>query len=897
MPNKTRISKRVRAIMGVGLLAFVMTIGLTVVQPKPTKAAVCETPVTAVASVGLWLANSFGFLGDFGSTISDFLIADVETGQDEIQTRIEDTDENIRIGMSEWWNEDMLPAMKDGEKQLGAMRQTETMQRGMAIDMQEEARRQREIGDATADAAIGADYTDMSCQADTIAAGGIAADNPSKPGSCRFEGSIFSNRQKTGIYNNQCANGETTKFYYECCNGTIETRQTQICGERQTSVPNCQGGTTDVPESTSNGGIGYSAKISDEIARGSSVEAAARSTAEEGTPEAQGPAAVLADKWSNMTSAYCDPEANGGNMPCQTTNPEMVGKNIEMGSSLLWGEKLTIDMNREQNQKLFEDAMRTFVDQNPPQPIPEDILGNQRAIYQFNMTRANAARKNAVHSVMAQMMADRASRPANDALPSAQEIRTAAGLPASETTDLPSMNEITQALFQDRFTRPEFIAMVTKTPEELIKNNLDVSTGHLVQWNMMYKRLERLSVLYASEFARDLEYSEPDFVGDVPVSGVVGPDRDRTPVDPETFDEEEVEECSIIDFEIPDNPFGCPNQVADLTLSGMEGEFITPVRGYAINSEFGHRHSPGGIGSRNHKGIDIAAPTGTPIYASMGGTVIASNYSSSYGNLVYIDHGNGVVTRYAHMNTQSPFSVGQRVEQGQQIGAVGSTGNSTGPHLHFEIRVNGTAVDPMRYLADVDAASDEHDDHDDHEGEGLSDYDIACGGATGIAFDCSSPEGQTPRDPSSMAISDQYIQNVMQEEGFRNRPYRDQAGLWTIGVGHLIRPGENFTFLDDNEVMDLFRRDNAVAEADVKRCVTAPLTQNQYEALVSLSFNLGGPKFCNSQLVRKLNQGDYEGAMNEFGRWNKVTQNGRLVVSRGLTNRRAREAALFGACQ
>ena len=126
------------------------------------------------------------------------------------------------------------------------------------------------------------------------------------------------------------------------------------------------------------------------------------------------------------------------------------------------------------------------------------------------------------------------------------------------------------------------------------------------------------------------------------------------------------------------------------------GTFRWPVSG-RITSYFGGRKSPGGIGSTNHKGIDIAAPRGTPVYAADGGTVTYSGWMSGYGYLVRIDHGNGYVTYYGH-NSSLTASVGQHVYKGQQIARVGSTGNSTGNHCHFEIRYNGVAKNPLNYL-------------------------------------------------------------------------------------------------------------------------------------------------------------------------------------------------------
>ena len=126
------------------------------------------------------------------------------------------------------------------------------------------------------------------------------------------------------------------------------------------------------------------------------------------------------------------------------------------------------------------------------------------------------------------------------------------------------------------------------------------------------------------------------------------------------------------------------------------GTFRWPVSG-RITSYFGGRKSPGGIGSTHHQGLDIAAPKGPPVYAADGGTVTYSGWMSGYGYLVRIDHGNGYVTYYGH-NSSLTASVGQHVYKGQQIARVGSTGNSTGNHCHFEVRYNGVAKNPLNYL-------------------------------------------------------------------------------------------------------------------------------------------------------------------------------------------------------
>lgn len=122
-----------------------------------------------------------------------------------------------------------------------------------------------------------------------------------------------------------------------------------------------------------------------------------------------------------------------------------------------------------------------------------------------------------------------------------------------------------------------------------------------------------------------------------------------------------------------------------------------PVQG-RISSEFGPRVHPVTGAHRDHHGLDIAASTGTPIAAASGGTVTFAGQQRGYGNIVIIDHGNGTETRYAHQDTIA-VSKGQTVTAGQRIGTVGSTGLSTGPHLHFEVRRDGEPVDPRRFLS------------------------------------------------------------------------------------------------------------------------------------------------------------------------------------------------------
>lgn len=130
--------------------------------------------------------------------------------------------------------------------------------------------------------------------------------------------------------------------------------------------------------------------------------------------------------------------------------------------------------------------------------------------------------------------------------------------------------------------------------------------------------------------------------------------------------------------------------------SAPNGKLMWPTAGRLI-SGFGMRRHPIFGGTRMHTGVDLAAPSGTPIFAADGGQVIQASYSGGYGNSVLIYHGGGFATFYAHM---SGFAVGQgqMVKRGQVIGYVGATGWATGSHLHFEVRINGIAQNPLGYL-------------------------------------------------------------------------------------------------------------------------------------------------------------------------------------------------------
>lgn len=134
---------------------------------------------------------------------------------------------------------------------------------------------------------------------------------------------------------------------------------------------------------------------------------------------------------------------------------------------------------------------------------------------------------------------------------------------------------------------------------------------------------------------------------------------------------------------------------------------MMPVANVRLSSGYGMRNHPVLGSRRQHNGVDLAGATGTPVYATADGIVGKAKYWGSYGNYVQIEHGGELQTRYAHLSGYA-VRAGDQVRKGQLIGYIGSTGRSTGPHLHYEVRLAGQPVDPRPYMVETQLAYDEH---------------------------------------------------------------------------------------------------------------------------------------------------------------------------------------------
>jgi len=148
--------------------------------------------------------------------------------------------------------------------------------------------------------------------------------------------------------------------------------------------------------------------------------------------------------------------------------------------------------------------------------------------------------------------------------------------------------------------------------------------------------------------------------------------------------------------QVPDSSLS-PEKLAALKNLVKALPVSAPLDAYEIGSGFGVRGDPINGRASYHTGLDFRAPYMSPVYVTAGGVVTYSGYRDDYGKVVEIDHGNGIATRYAHLHRQT-VSVGQRVAAHSQIGFLGSTGRATGPHVHYEVLVNGEPQDPEKFL-------------------------------------------------------------------------------------------------------------------------------------------------------------------------------------------------------
>lgn len=241
----------------------------------------------------------------------------------------------------------------------------------------------------------------------------------------------------------------------------------------------------------------------------------------------------------------------------------------------------------------------------------------------------------------------------------------------------------------------KFVDKSEQTNEEVILAKLEDSSETTYKLYAVTLDGEEKAVLASLEEAEKIvdemtEKYEDDIDLDIGITDVITTDKENeSTVKVASADIDEEIENKVEEIE---EAIERQKEIESHTVQGVYLE-VTPVSGI-ITSRFGNRES---IRTSGHTGLDIAAPYGTPIKAAADGTVTFAGYSGGYGYVVKVNNGNGVETYYGHCS-KLYVSTGEKIEAGETIAAVGSTGNSTGNHLHFEVRVDGSVVNPQNYL-------------------------------------------------------------------------------------------------------------------------------------------------------------------------------------------------------
>lgn len=382
---------------------------------------------------------------------------------------------------------------------------------------------------------------------------------------------------------------------------------------------------------------------------------------------------------------------------------------------------------------------------------------------------------------------------------------------------------------------------------------------------------------------------------------------------------------------------------------------VSPIPGADVTCDFGVE---GSWAAKYHTGRDYRARTPLRVNSTAGGRVLfagqgAGGWGDAYGIHVIVES-RGVRHLYAHLSA-TRVKVGQTVRKGQQIGVSGNTGNTSGPHLHYEERIR-----PYGYMnhrpptmdrtasgsvnLDLLVAAFEADPARP-QGDGLHprvvrkvEQALAAEGLLPAAYSTDGYAGTATREayrcwqlrlgftgedadglpgPSSLkALGDRYgfivtrrkrkrnrtisaagARMIAEFEGFRSELYDDPAGHCTIGYGHLVHKGrcngsEPEAFrrgLTKVEARRLLRQDARPAGDAVNTLVTVPLSQPQFDALTSFVYNLGSGNFASSQLLKRLNAGEYDAVPAELAKW--VNAGGKRLE--GLVRRRAAEGQLF----
>ncbi|AUT46074.1 M23 family metallopeptidase [Achromobacter sp. AONIH1] len=267
------------------------------------------------------------------------------------------------------------------------------------------------------------------------------------------------------------------------------------------------------------------------------------------------------------------------------------------------------------------------------------------------------------------------------------------------TSDMPAVRAVGWPLAEDTGRDADFL----RGNMNLLAAKIGTLQAKLVSIDGLGQRVAKVAgVAYTDpELAKQLASAQPSVSTQPEASGVMDElFTDQTPPTAASAEElgRQLDDIQVRLAQQSDNLKLLDAALTQRSADQARMPTAMPITDYPyLSSSYGWRRNPVTGRSALHEGLDFSAPPGTPILAASGGVVLESKFHPGYGNMVEIDHGDGLITRYAHASSLL-VKQGQLVDRGQQIARVGSTGRSTGPHLHFEVRLAGQPLDPRLFL-------------------------------------------------------------------------------------------------------------------------------------------------------------------------------------------------------
>lgn len=416
----------------------ILTAAMLVVSPRPA-AAQCENAGSAAATLASDLiAEDLTHLEEFTQQETNFIVNDLQTAQNEIITRLQEFDYNIREWFEEWWADDMRPALQEMTKQLNTSEVDQSRTRGSMLDAQLQIQTQQEFHKREAQAHRRFRPSELNVQWDSVSPG-----------------------------------------------------------------------------------LTQSEEMARHMNKGIGNDALPRASNAPGTPSEFGKGGETNFRWQEYIVNFCDPADNNGESGCHNPPTPGLRPNEDLKiAEYLWGERATFDLTVPDNRLLLNTMLANLISPLTPNPVPTDALNTPSGQRNMVQRRAYRARQQAIYNVFATLFA---LRSVGSGEPDIADIRTAAGVDPGLTSGDPSYREMMEAIARDKIRNPEYVTRLIDEPETLVRVQGNLQAFHLQQLNDIYKRMEELTVLVASDLGGKLDYKARDLKGTPSAASPSGP--------------------------------------------------------------------------------------------------------------------------------------------------------------------------------------------------------------------------------------------------------------------------------------------------------------------------------------------------------------------------------------